>query len=168
MPRATSRSVGVCRHRRLDRRKKPLLSLGDALFFPGSVVPPPTRINDLLNNGAATGVTAGTLRQQVRDTTANSTQAALGVTTPVTPRWQVGADLRYADSGAIAPVPDLLPQGQPSSGDGWSLSLQLIGTNLYSLRDTHVLIANFINGPGFQGQLLSYNKSSLVWQAWQL
>ena len=151
-----------------DRRKTPLLSLGNALFFAGSVLPPPRRVSELLANGAPSGVTVGTLRQQVRDTTAESTQAALGLTTPVTPQWQVGADLRYTSTGAIAPVPDLLPQGQPSTGDIWSLSLQVIGSNLYSLRDTHVLIANFINGPGFQGQLLSYNNSSLIWQAWQL
>jgi len=108
------------------------------------------------------------LRQQVRDTTAKSTQAALGVTTPITPQWQFGADVRYSSTGAIAPVPDLLPQGQPASGDIWSLGLQLIGTNLYSPRDTHVLIASFVNGPGFQGQLLSYNNASLVSKDWQL
>ena len=59
-------------------------------------------------------------------------------------------------------LPDLLPAGQPSTGDIWSLSVQVIGTNLYSARDTHVVIANFINGPTFQGQLLSYNNASTL------
>lgn len=148
-----------------DRRTTPMMMLGNTLFFGGATIqPPPTRVSDLLVNGT----TVDTLRQQVRDTTAKSTQAALGVTTPITPQWQFGADVRYSSTGAIAPVPDLLPQGQPASGDIWSLGLQLIGTNLYSPRDTHVLIASFVNGPGFQGQLLSYNNASLVAQDWQL
>ena len=139
----------------LDQRKTPLLTLGNTLFFSGGTA---QRITDLINAGA----TASDLRQQVRDTTAVSTQGAVGVTTPLTPQWQVGTDLRYTNTGAIAPVPVLLPQGQASSGDIWSFSAQLIGTNLYSSRDTHVVIANFISGPTFQGQLLSYNNSSLV------
>lgn len=148
-----------------DRRTTPMMMLGNTLFFGGATIqPPPTRVSDLLINGT----TVEALRKQVRDTTAKSTQAALGVTTPITPQWQFGADVRYSSTGAIAPVPDLLPQGQPASGDIWSLGLQLIGTNLYSPRDTHVLIASFVNGPGFQGQLLSYNNASLVAQDWQL
>ena len=40
--------------------------------------------------------------------------------------------------------------------------MQLIGTNLYLVHDTHVVIANFINGPTFQGQLLSYNNAFTI------
>jgi tetratricopeptide (TPR) repeat protein len=145
----------------LDRRKTPLLMLGNALFFGGGTA---TRMGDLL----AAGATPETLRQQVRDTTADATQGSIGVTTPLSPKWQMGVDLRYTSIGAIAPVVDLLPQGQPSSGDIWSAGLQFIGSNLYSARDTHVLIANFITGPAFQGQLLSYHNSSLVLPSLQL
>jgi tetratricopeptide (TPR) repeat protein len=147
-----------------DRRNTPMLMLGNSLFFAGAnLTTRPTRITDLLATS-----TVQALREQVKATTAVSTQGALGLTTPISPRWQVGADVRYTNTGAIAPVPDLLPQGQPSTGDIWSLSTQLIGTNLYSARDTHVIIANFINGPTFQGQLLSYNNSSLLAPEWQL
>jgi hypothetical protein len=141
-----------------------MLMLGNTLFFAGAIVPQPTRLSDLID----AGYTVAALRQQVRDTTAKSTQAALGVTTPVNPSWQVGVDVRFSNTGAIAPVPDLLPQGQPSTGDIWSLGGQLIGTNLYSTRDTHVFIANFVNGPTFQGQLLSYNNSSTLTPEWQV
>jgi tetratricopeptide (TPR) repeat protein len=145
----------------LDRRKTPLLMLGNALFFGGGTA---TRMQDLL----AAGATQQSLRQQVRDTTADATQGSLGVTTPLSTQWQMGVDVRYTNIGAIAPVADLLPQGQPSSGDIWSAGLQFIGSNLYSARDTHVVIANFITGPTFQGQLLSYHNSSLVAAGWQL
>jgi hypothetical protein len=148
-----------------DRRATPMLMLGNTLFFgDGSVQPPPTRVTDLL----AAGASVQGLRDEVKAKTAMSTQAALGVTTPVSPQWQFGTDLRYTNTGAIAPVPSLNYLGQASTGDIWSLGLQLIGTNLYSARDTHVVIASFVNGPSFQGQLLSYNNASQVTAEWQL
>lgn len=72
----------------------------------------------------------------------------------------MGGNLRYTSTGAVATVPDILPTGMPASGDIWSLSMQLIGTNLYSVRDIHVLIANFLHGPTFQGHLVSCNNAS--------
>lgn len=147
-----------------DRRNAPLLALGNTLFFTDPNLPVrPTRISELLAT-----TTLAALRQRARDTTSVSTQAALGLTTPLTPHWQVGADLRYTRTGAIAPVPDILPTGLPASGNIWSVNLQAIGTNLYSARDTHVFIVNVVNGPTFQGRLLSYNNSSLVFTTLQL
>ncbi|MBX3636309.1 MAG: tetratricopeptide repeat protein [Rubrivivax sp.] len=147
-----------------DRRASPLLSLGNALFFalPADVFA--RRITDLVDAGTP----LQQLQRQVRDTTAMSTQASLGGTLPLSAHWQVGADLRYSNIGAIPPVPDLLPQGQPSSGDIWSANLQFIATNLYSARDTHVFAANHLSGPGFTGQLLSYQNASALNAAWQL
>ncbi len=147
-----------------DRRTAPMLMLGNALFFgdPNTVVRA-TRITDLLGSK-----TLQALREQVVATTAVSTQAAVGVMTPLTPRWQIGGDIRYTNTGAIQPVPDILPSGLPSTGDIWSIGGQLIGTNLYSSSDTHVVIVNLITGPAFNGQLLSYNNSSLVAGVWQL
>lgn len=147
-----------------DRRTTPMLMLGNALFFadPNALLQP-TRLADLL---ASKSVAA--LRDQVKATTAMATQASVGFTTPVSARWQAGADLRYTNVGAIAPVADILPTGLPSTGDLWSLGLQAIGSNLYSARDTHVVIANLLTGPSFKGQLLSYNNSSQLTEAWLL
>ncbi len=147
-----------------DRRNAPLLALGNTLFFTDPNLPVrPTRISELLAT-----TTLDVLRQRARDTTSVSTQAAFGVTTPITPHWQAGADLRYTSTGAIAPVLDILPTGLPASGNIWSVNLQAIGTNLYSVRDTHVFIVNVVNGPSFTGRLLSYNNSSLVFETLQL
>jgi hypothetical protein len=147
-----------------DRRTAPMLMLGNALFFTDpNALTRPSRVSDLLDTK-----TLQALRDLVVATTAYSTQAALGFTTPITPRWQIGGDVRYTNTGAILPVIDILPNGLPSTGDIWSVGGQLIGTNLYSTRDTHVFIVNAIRGPAFNGQLLSYNNSSLVAEAWQL
>lgn len=147
-----------------DRRTAPMLMLGNALFFTDpNALTRPSRVSDLLDTK-----TLQALRDLVVATTAYWTQAALGFNTPITPQWQIGGDVRYTNTGATLPVIDILPNGLPSTGDIWSVDGQLIGTNLYSTRDTHVFIVNAIRRPAFNGQLLSYNNSSLVAEAWQL
>lgn len=147
-----------------DRRYTPMLMLGNTLFFTDpSLIVRPMRVSELL---ATTPLEV--LRERAKGITARSTQAALGFTTPVGNGWQAGADLRYTNTSAVAPVPDILPGGLPSTGDIWSVSAQLIGTNLYSARDTHVFIVNVLQGPTYKGQLVSYNNSSLLAGGWQL
>lgn len=148
----------------LDRRAQPLLMLGNALFFQDpNGGPIPVRLSDAL---ALRNLE--TLRDYVRTTTAFSNQALLGVTTPLNPRWQIGGDVRLSSIGAIAPVPEILPDGQPATGNIWSLGGQLIGNNLYSARDTHVFNASYQTAPTFKGLLLSYNNLSALNEAWQL
>lgn len=147
-----------------DRRATPMLSLGNALFLQNPVLlAQATRIQDLLANQSL-----DLLRQQVRNTTAFSTQAMLGLTRPVTPNWQVGGDVRLTNIGELPPVADILPNGQPGTGNIWSVSGQVIGTNLYSPRDTHVLVLNLLKAPTYRGRLLTYNNSSTLTTAWQL
>jgi hypothetical protein len=108
------------------------------------------------------------LRQQVADTTAYATQGLLGVTTPLNTQWQVGADLRLTNIGAIAPVPGILPDGIPATGNLWSAGVQAIGSNLYSERDTHVFNVTAVRGPTYTGWLASYNNLSVLAERWQV
>lgn len=151
-----------------DRRKTPLLMLGNALFFQDPALPLATRVRDLLAGGA----TLDSLRDRVRATTSNTTQGLLGATVPINPTWQVGADLRLTDVGEILPVPDILPTGQGRSRNA-AVGAQLIGSNLYSVRDTHVLGVSLMRGSNYSltepvtvarynAQLVSYNNSSQV------
>lgn len=155
-----------------DRRTTPMLMLGNALFFqqtrfdpndPTIVLPPATRLSDLLSMSSLEA-----LRRQVKSTTAYTTQGLLGVTTPVTANWQLGTDVRLTNVGALLPVPEILPNGAPGTGNLWSLGFQAIGTNLYSVRDTHVFSITALHGPFYDGRLLSYNNSSQVAEFWQL
>ncbi|MRD47001.1 hypothetical protein GHT07_06910 [Caenimonas koreensis DSM 17982] len=147
-----------------DRRATPMLMLGNSLFFQNPVLAAQaTRLQDLL---AVQSVSL--LRQQVKDTTAYSTQAMVGVTHPLSPNWQIGADIRLTNIGELLPVPDILPSGQPGTGNIWSVGAQVIATNLYSSRDTHVLVFNQLKAPTYKGTLLQYNNSSTIAQAWQL
>jgi hypothetical protein len=147
-----------------DRRATPLRSLGNILFFQDPAAPTIARtIRDLLLTNSI-----DTLRTQVNAITAMQTQFMAGFTTPIAHNWQAGSNINYTNVGEIAPVPVILPTGQPSTGDLWSLGFQLIGANLYSVRDTHVYSASLLTGPTYNGMLLSYNNLSSLTEKWQL
>jgi hypothetical protein len=147
-----------------DRRTTPMLSLGNVLFFQDpTLLGPAQRIQDLLGTNSI-----GTLRERVIGLTAYQTQARIGGTTTLTPKWQVGADFSLTNVDEIKPVADLLPTGQPSTGNLWAVGVQLIGSNLYSARDTHVFNVSSLGGPNYHGTLLSYNNLSSLNEKWQL
>ncbi|MEQ1658144.1 MAG: hypothetical protein ABL896_05145, partial [Hylemonella sp.] len=148
----------------LDRRTSPLLSLGNALFFQDPSTPTIARtIRELLLT-----TPMDTLVTRVRGITPFQNQAMLGYTTPITPRWQTGGNINYTSIDEIPPVDVILPQGQAATGNLWSLGLQLIGTNLYSNRDTHVFNLSFLSGPTYKGQMLTYNNLTGLNEQWQV
>ncbi len=164
----------------LDRRSTPLLMLGNALFFgttvaaPTAADPAATRLATSVADLLANGHSLQALRDSVKATTTYTTQGLLGLTTPINDTWQIGADVRVTNLGEIPPVAVILPNGQGRS-DNRSVGLQLIGTNLYSARDTHVIGLSALRGSSdlmdpllgtqtqsYSGILLSYNNSSQV------
>lgn len=147
-----------------DRRATPVRSLGNILFFQDPMLPSPARnISELL---ATTPIDM--LRGQVNGITSFQTQGMVGFTTPVAPNWQAGGNVNYTNVDEIKPIAVILPNGQPSTGDLWSVGVQLIGSNLYSARDTHVFNASFLSGPTYRGTLLSYNNLTGINEEWQV
>ncbi|MGZ8254121.1 MAG: hypothetical protein ACXWVT_04665, partial [Burkholderiaceae bacterium] len=145
-----------------------MVTLGNALTFTDGSGMLFTRIADKLAT-----TTLDALRSQVRRTTPFVRQAQFGVTRPVTPQWQVGGNVQLTSVGAIPPLADVpgYETGRPATGNIYSATAQLIGLNLYSPRDTHVFALTLLSTPavrGVDGYLLSYNNSSVVWDAWQL
>ncbi len=108
------------------------------------------------------------VRNIVRDTTGYTTQFLLGASTPLSKSWQIGADFRLTNVGAIDPIDPAIVGGQfdfggfQGSGNIYTLSSQLIGSNIYSRRDTHVFNVSLINGELFNAVALSYNNSSAI------
>lgn len=148
----------------LDRRTTPMLSLGNVLFFQDpALAAPAKRIQELLGT-----TPIETLREQVKSLTAYQNQFRVGGTRVLSPSWQTGADFSLTSVDAINPVAVLLPAGQPATGNLWSVSSQLIGTNLYSVRDTHVFNVSFLGGPSYHGALLSYNNLTSLGEKWQI
>ncbi|HJV62272.1 MAG TPA: SPOR domain-containing protein [Albitalea sp.] len=148
-----------------DRRALTMLALGNALTFedpanPGLV----TRIQDRL---ATTPIEV--LRKQIKDTTPFVTQAQLSFTKPITAHWQLGGNAQLTNTGAIPPVAGVVgfENGRPATGNIYTVGGQLIGLNLYSSRDTHVLATSVIRSPTLNGHLVSYNNSSMFYEVWQ-
>jgi len=150
-----------------------MLTLSNALYFtmptqcPNGTAPSGTsyrRITDLLQ--CYNSLTD--LRTQVHDITAIYTQGSVGVTTPLSARWQAGLNAGMTNIGEVAPVPDLLPNGTPSTGNLYSGGAQMIGNNLYSSRDSHVYSVTHQRGPHLQGTQLSYNNMTGIGESWQI
>jgi tetratricopeptide (TPR) repeat protein len=150
-----------------DRRNQPMLMLGNALFFtdPSRTGPPLTSVRQLLDEPNSD---LAALRRSVAALTARSTQAQLGYTTPISKNWQAGGNVQLTNVSAIDPVPIILPTGQPATGNQWSLGGQLIGSNLYSVRDTHVFNLSYITSPTLKGYLATYNNLSALNDFWQV
>jgi tetratricopeptide (TPR) repeat protein len=144
----------------LDRRTTPILTLGNILFFQTTVAA--RRVSDLLGTQ-----TVEQLRDTVNVNTAYQNQFRIGATRVLNANWQTGADFSVSNVDEIKPNQENTT-GSPASGNLWSTSVQLIGSNLYSLRDTHVFNVSFLGGPNDHGTLLSYNNLTSLGEKWQL
>ena len=147
-----------------DRRTVPLRTLGNMLFFQDpSLATQPRTMRDLVGT-----TSLALLRQRANGITPMQTQASFGFTRPIVENWQGGADVRYTKVDAIPAVPVILPNGQPGTGNVWGAGLQLIGSNLFSVRDTHVFNTTWLTSPTYRGTLLAYNNLTSLNGHWQL
>ncbi|MFZ5539276.1 MAG: hypothetical protein ACOY5V_06000 [Pseudomonadota bacterium] len=141
-----------------DRRRAPTLATLNAVFGQ-----PTTSIRDLLVT-----LSEDEIRQLAKTITAVATQGLVGVTTPLSQHWQVGADVRLVKVGAL---PEVVVNGvtmpaQPATGNVISYSLQSIGSNLYSSRDSSVFTLMLVNGPTYDSWLLTYNNVTGLFERW--
>ncbi len=153
-----------------DRRATPIRTLGNLLFYQTSS-PFARSISELLTTVQTDGSISpiDILRNRVNAITSYQTQATTGITVPISEKWQTGANINYT---AVDAIPEFHLNefdfaGQPATGDLWSLGLQLIGSNLYSARDTHVFSFNYLTGPTYQGILYGYNNLT-GFEKWQV
>lgn len=143
----------------IDYRKSPPLSLLTAL--PGQISLDPTMPTLDFRELLFTSVGAlGTeeLRRQAAILTSNSTLFAVGFTHPLSERWQLGADYRYATLSGTG-ASGILP-AQPGTGDNHVISAQALGNSLLFANDTTVVNTSFILAPTYTGQ--SYNLTYVV------
>jgi tetratricopeptide (TPR) repeat protein len=147
----------------VDRRAVPVRSLGNVLFFQDPTQAAPARsIRELLQT-----TPIDMLRSRVNGVTPFQSQASLGYNRPINTNWQIGGNLNYTNVDEIQPVADILPNGQPSTGDLWGGGFNIIGSNLYSGRDTHMFSVNYMGGPTYTGVMLAYNNMT-GFEDWQL
>lgn len=153
-----------------DRRTAPLLSLGNSIFYAftdatGAVMPMAYRLQDRLNV-----YSVDALRQRVIDETPYQNQFQVGATTTLNPNWQTGASFSLSSTDEIRPFTfdGNTIAGQAATGNQWGVSAQLIGSNLYSVRDTHVFNIGFSGGVHDHSTLLTYNNLTSFGDKWQV
>lgn len=143
-----------------DRRRAPTLTTTNAI-----IGQPTSSISTLLLTA-----TEDQIRKAALDVTAVALQASLGFTMPVSERWQLGADVRLIDVGAL---PEVVFNGvtipaQPATGNVMSYTVQAIGTRLYSPRDSNVWSAAYVTADAYDSWLLTYNNVTHLGEKWSL
>jgi len=105
-----------------DERKAPPLSLSNALIGTNY-----TSIRDLIQQ---LNLSVEDVRNLANDTSALAKQGMVGVSKPLSPQWQLGVDLRYANVGPLPAIPDLNIAAQPSTGNQYTANLTASGSNV--------------------------------------
>jgi len=151
-----------------DRRTAPILATGNALLVPDANGNIHRSITDLLQT-----LTIDEIRQLAQASTTYVNQGQVGVTVQTSANLQIGANASVTNIGALPgfdPDPGRVPSipPQPATGNIYSYGAQLIASNLYSERDSHVLSTNLLRGQTYKGLLLAYNNLSLLAQNVQL
>lgn len=123
-----------------DRRRSPPLQVSNAsAAYAGAAV------GDLLDSGIA----YRDLVEQAKQVTPISDLLSLGVTHPLSKRWQVGADVKLSRVSGTGAVGQL--GASPDSGNLWIYTVQGIGTGLANANDVLVTSLSLNRGRVFDG-----------------
>lgn len=151
----------------VDYRKVPAYSLTTAYVL----------LNGMTVKQAISAVGIEQVRADARALTATSKLFSVGLTYPVSPRWQLGADYRAASISGTKETftypteenPDPIRiDAYPAQGTNHVVGLQVIGNNLMRTDDVGVVNTNFIKGFDYRGQALSGNYVLVFGDAWRL
>jgi hypothetical protein len=155
----------------IDHRRAPMLQLSNVVPYAtgfGLSSTPPTSIGDALLN---TGLSISDLRQWALDTSAWSNVVSGGLTRPLSPKWQLGADVtisKMTSSPGILNVDGTLVGNQASVSPTKSLSVNLIGNGIFLANDTLVGNGNVVKAPTYRGINLSANHVSVWKEVWRV
>jgi hypothetical protein len=106
------------------------------------------------------------LRRRAATLTTESNMFAIGLTHPITERWQLGGDYRLAaigGTGASGTMP-----AQPGSGTSHVYSGQAIGNNLWLDNDVVVAIGSLIRAPTYGGQSYGVTYAFTLYDKWRM
>ncbi len=163
----------------IDHRRAPSYSLTNAL--PGA---PGLTLKELVG---AQGIDV--VRRQAKHLTAMSDMVALGVTHPLSERWQVGVDYRLSEISSTAPVNAVIPlavigtclgtvdpvnntcilntASQQGSGKNHVVTFQAIGNSLFFANAVGVANVSLIHAPTYDGQASSLSYVLPVGDQWR-
>ena len=114
----------------------------------------------------------------IKDITAETDTALIGATKQITPKWQIGGDVRLNRTKGTKGV-DLSPTGlnvpggilvqaTPNSGIAYTYSLQAIGTNTIFADDTSVINTSFVDDPHYYAEILGLTNVATFRTKWHV
>jgi tetratricopeptide (TPR) repeat protein len=112
-----------------------------------------------------TGLSYGELLAQARDITPVSDLVSIGLTHPLSPRWQLGADVKLSRVSGTRAVGQY-PEG-PASGNLWVYTVQGIGTGLLAANDVFVASLALNRAASFDGTSASASYVRVI-ERWRL
>ena len=164
----------------LDHRRVPSYGLSNAL-----VAAPGLTLQSMI---AAQGI--DTVRDQAKGLTAISDLFSMGMTYPLSERWQLGGDYQLSRISSTQPVVAVIPLGvigtcigvinvtdntceidtaaQLGSGNTHSVTLQAIGNSLFKANAVGVASVTFIQAPTYSGQAVLVNYILPFSERWRL
>ena len=150
----------------LDHRKSPIL-------YGESAIPAVTGVRSV--GGLRQVLTKKQIIKTVNDVTADSDTALFGLTKQVTPKWQLGGDIRLnrtsgtrgIDFTTIVPNGNLI-SGTRSSGTAYSYSMQAIGTNTIFADDTSVINGSYVDDPVYYAHVLGLTNVATFRTKWHV
>lgn len=163
-----------------DHRRAPSLGLTNALL-----AAPGLTLREMV---AQQGIDA--VRAQARALAATSDMFSIGLTHPLSERWQVGADYRLASISATQPVVAVIPlavigtclgtidvanntcifntSSQQGTGNNHVVTFQAIGNSLFVANAVGVGNLSLIRAPAYAGRALSLSYALPFWEKWRL
>jgi tetratricopeptide (TPR) repeat protein len=150
----------------LDHRKSPIL-------YAESAIPAVTGVRSV--GGLSNALSKKQIIKTVNDVTADSDTALFGLTKQVTPKWQLGGDIRMNRTSGTrgidltATVPNGALIGSTlSSGTAYTYSMQAIGTNTIFSDDTSVINGSYVDDPGYYAHVLGLTNVATFRTKWHV
>jgi tetratricopeptide (TPR) repeat protein len=150
----------------LDHRKSPIL-------YAESAIPAVTGVRSV--GGLSNALSKKQIIKTVNDVTADSDTALFGLTKQVTPKWQLGGDIRMNRTSGTrgidltATVPNGALIGSTlSSGTAYTYSMQAIGTNTIFADDTSVINGSYVDDPGYYAHVLGLTNVATFLTKWHV
>jgi len=139
-----------------DRRRTPPLQVSNVSYAYGGA-----GLGDLMD----TGLSYNELLKQSQAITPVSDLVSIGVTHPLSTRWQLGADVKLSRIGATQAVGQY--PASPPSGNLWVYTVQGIGTGLLATNDVFVASLALNRATTYDGTSLSASYVRVI-EKWRL
>jgi tetratricopeptide (TPR) repeat protein len=151
---------GITFNALLDHRKSPILYGETAV----PTVPGVLSVGDLLKV-----LPKDQIIRSIKDITADADTALLGATKQITPKWQMGGDVRLNRTSSTNGLPGnpSFP-AQPGTGVAYTYSLQAIGTNTIFADDTSVINASYVDDPHYYAQVFGLTNVATFRSKWHV